>query len=234
MRSTVALVVLAAAIASHAQPTTDIGLFAGSAPNTLEVRVRPTTAFTEVVSSLTFTLRWESSSGATIAGPSGLNITQNCPGGFFITPSGDSTVASGGFNYYTFNAFGFAQLSAACSGQTWAAGTERVIAVIPFRPGSACCGFRIVNDAFTTSSNKSYYISLNGLERTGSIYSTAAVKAIRGDLNRDGQVNVTDFGLFVNAFGVPCSGCAADLNFDNAVNVTDFGLFVNVFGTACP
>lgn len=222
------------ATSALAQPTTDIGLFAGSAPNTLEVRVRPNAAFTQVVSSITFTLRWEAGSGATIAGPSSLVVGQNCPGGFFITPSGDSTVVNGGFNYYTFNAFGFAQLSAACSGQTWAANTERVIATIPFRPGAACANFRIVNDGFTGAENKDFFISLNGLPRTGTIYSSAAVKAVRGDLNRDGQVNITDFGLFVNAFGAPCSGCAADLNVDNTVNVSDFGLFVNVFGIVCP
>ncbi|HMQ76963.1 MAG TPA: dockerin type I domain-containing protein [Flavobacteriales bacterium] len=222
------------ATTAYAQPTTDIGLFAGTAANTLEVRVRPNASFTEVMSSLTFTIRWESTSGATIAGPSTLSIGQNCPGGFFVTPSGDSTVTNGGFNYYTFNAFGFAQLSAACPGQTWTANTERVIATIPIRPGVACANFRIVNDAYTTANNKDFFISLNGLPRTGTIYSAAAVKAVRGDLNRDGQVNITDFGLFVNAFGAPCTGCAADLNFDNTVNVSDFGLFVNVFGIVCP
>ena len=57
--------------------------------------------------------------------------------------------------------------------------------------------------------------------------------ACPGDLNSDLQVNSTDFGLFVGAFGSSCSGCSADLNDDGSVNSTDFGLFVGSFGSNC-
>ncbi|MBL7984263.1 MAG: hypothetical protein JNM91_04660 [Flavobacteriales bacterium] len=57
--------------------------------------------------------------------------------------------------------------------------------------------------------------------------------ACPGDLNTDLQVNSTDFGLFVGAFGSSCSGCSADLNDDGSVNSTDFGLFVASFGSNC-
>ena len=41
-----------------AQPLTDIGLFPNASPNTLEVRLRPDASFNQVVSNLTFTIRW--------------------------------------------------------------------------------------------------------------------------------------------------------------------------------
>jgi hypothetical protein len=54
-----------------------------------------------------------------------------------------------------------------------------------------------------------------------------------GDLNNDGIVNTTDFGLFVAAYGGSCSNCPADLNDDQIVNISDFGLFVSAFGDTC-
>ena len=230
-----AVAALSVSTVSAQLPTSvDIGLFPGAVPNTLEVRVLPSASFGQLMSSLTFTIRWETASGATIAGPASLVIGQNCPSGFTITPSGDGTVTSGGFNYCTFNAFGFSQLADACADQVWAANTERVIATIPFRPGGACANFTIAADGYSSSSNRNYYISLNGSARTGGIYSTNAVRAVRGDLNRDVQVNITDFSLFVNAFGGACSSCVADLNFDGSVNASDFTLFVNAYGVVCP
>lgn len=57
--------------------------------------------------------------------------------------------------------------------------------------------------------------------------------ACAGDFNTDQAVNSTDLGLFVGAFGHPCTGCAEDMNHDQVVNSTDFGLFVSVFGSVC-
>lgn len=43
-----------------------------------------------------------------------------------------------------------------------------------------------------------------GVFRGAGAVGQAAVYAVRGDLNRDDQVNITDFGLFVNVFGIVC------------------------------
>lgn len=216
-----------------AQPLTDIGLFNGAAPNTLEVRVRPDAAFSQLVSAVTFTVRWETASGATIAPPASLVLGLNCPSGIPLAASPDGTVTNGAFSYYTFNAFSLAQLSSACASQVWAANIERAIASIPIRPGTTCARFNIVNDTFTASQNKDFYLALNSVERDDQIYSTE-VKVLRGDINRDGSVNATDFSLFAGAFGGPCSGCAADLDFNGPVNTSDFSLFVGAFGRTCP
>lgn len=63
-----------------------------------------------------------------------------------------------------------------------------------------------------------------------------------GDLNNDGQVNDTDFVLFVAAYNLLlCSdpampaGCPADLNRDTTVDDADFSIFVNAYDNlVCP
>ena len=49
--------------------------------------------------------------------------------------------------------------------------------------------------------------------------------ACPADLNHDGQVDGTDMGLLLSAWG-PCQGCEADLNGDGQVNGTDLGLLL--------
>jgi hypothetical protein len=218
--------------AAMAQPLTDIGLFAGTAPNTVEVRLRPDAAFSQVVSSLTFTVRWETASGATIDPPASLSLGLNCPSGIPLSPSSDGVRTDGAFSYYTFNAFGFSTLTNACPTQVWQANVERVIATIPVRPGASCANFAIVNDAYTQAQNKNFFISLNGLPRTDLIYGTP-VRVLRGDLNRDGLVNTSDFAIFISAFGSACTGCAADLDQNGTVNTSDFSLFILAFGQSC-
>jgi len=49
------------------------------------------------------------------------------------------------------------------------------------------------------------------------------------DLDNDGLVGGTDFGVFVGLFGA--SGTVADLDGDGLVGGTDFGAFVALFGS---
>jgi hypothetical protein len=51
-----------------------------------------------------------------------------------------------------------------------------------------------------------------------------------GDLDQDGVVAGTDFGLFVGLFGA--ANTAADFDGDGVVAGTDFSLFVSLFGSA--
>lgn len=57
-----------------------------------------------------------------------------------------------------------------------------------------------------------------------------------GDVNCDGAVNVTDFGVFAADFGANLGDANynpdADFNSDSSINVLDFGVFAGDFG--CP
>ena len=56
-----------------------------------------------------------------------------------------------------------------------------------------------------------------------------------GDANGDNQVDLTDFGILVNAFGSSSGGSGydtrADFSCDGSVDLTDFGILVNSFGS---
>ncbi|MFT3886063.1 MAG: hypothetical protein QM724_11735 [Flavobacteriales bacterium] len=163
---------LLGATAAFAQnPTSiDIDLAAGSAANTLDVKVRANgQAFSDVVSSLTFTLRWPASSPATLG-----TATQYCPGGYFLAPSGQvsSTVGGVAYNYMTYSAFGNARIALACSDQNWAAGTWRTVLTIPVDGITACTAFNIVNDAYATANNRKFFVALNGFDKTGALGGT--------------------------------------------------------------
>ncbi len=59
------------------------------------------------------------------------------------------------------------------------------------------------------------------------------------DINGDGSVNISDFGVLSAAFGSnpasPNWNPAADLNMDGAVNISDFGILSSEFGRGnCP
>jgi hypothetical protein len=59
-----------------------------------------------------------------------------------------------------------------------------------------------------------------------------------GDLNGDGQRNVTDFTLFAAAYGSQIGDANydpnADLSGNGFVNATDFSQFASYYGTPCP
>lgn len=162
----------------HGQ-TIDIGVFNSSVANTLEVRVRPNqTLSAQVISSMTFTIRWQTSSGAnlgTIQQQIGSMGAGWCPSEVIpLSKSPDGQIDNGGFRYQTINGFGFAQLQN-CSfsaGYSWPANVETVIARIPVTNATGCVSFNIVNDSFTTANNKDYYASIGGQPATGAIYST--------------------------------------------------------------
>ncbi len=59
---------------------------------------------------------------------------------------------------------------------------------------------------------------------------------LRGDLDRDGDIDFTDFLLFVEAFntnaGDPNYNLLADIDDNGVIDFTDFLSFINLFGTA--
>ena len=154
-----------------AQHQLDIGLFPSATPNVLELRVRSAQTFQFVVSEITFTIRWETASGATL-GP----ISQpSCPTQTIgLVASGDGEVNVGGFRYKTFSGFGGMQLQqcGTQSGYNWPAGQEVVIATFPVSNVTGCANFNIVNDSYTNANNKDYYSSFGGAPVTGVIFSS--------------------------------------------------------------
>lgn len=156
-----------------AQHQLDIGLFPSATPNVLELRVRSAQTFQFVVSEITFTIRWETASGATLGA---INLA-SCPSQTIpLTASGDGEVNVGGFRYKTFSGFGSIQLQqcGTQSGYNWPAGQEVVIATFPVSNVTGCANFNIVNDSYTGANNKDYYASFGGSPVTGTIFSSPA------------------------------------------------------------
>lgn len=160
-----ALCVALLALTAKAQlPLLDITL-APNANNELEVKVRPDQAFGGLFSSLVFTVRWETASGA------GLDVpVQAMPAMAYMPISLSGTVMTdGAFSYATYAGFGFAPLTS--FGASWVAGTEYTVATLPVLNGTSV--FEISADSYTQGINGGYFVSLNGSDQTGVIYSTS-------------------------------------------------------------
>jgi hypothetical protein len=167
------LLFLALAAIAQVPGTVDLGLFQAPGANTLEVRVRPNgTGYNGVVTALTFTIRWESASGALLGGLSQVIDGNNCPSQTLpIQPSPDGQVDAAGFRYLNFNGFGFVPLSG-CSqqaGYSWPANAWTPVMRVPVLSGAGCAAFSIVNDTYTAANNQDYYLSLFGAESNGAI-----------------------------------------------------------------
>jgi hypothetical protein len=163
LRALAILVPLGVAAAVSADPTVDITLVDGGA-GSLEVRFRPDGTFNGLFSSLVFTVRWSDASGATLGDPA---QTPPVIQYMSVSPAG-SQVIEGGYRYQIYAGFGFTPLSAV--GASWTAGQEVVLMTIPVSGGSS--QFEIVNDSWTVAHNGNFYVSLNGVDHTGSIYAT--------------------------------------------------------------
>jgi uncharacterized repeat protein (TIGR01451 family) len=157
-----------------AQPIVDIGLFAGPVPNTLQVRLLPHGPFSAVLGSLTFTVRWPAASVATLG-----QETNSCPGA--IPCSSLPVEVVGNYQYVTINSFGISAL--VDEGCPWVGNEEVMITTIPVLNSSDLSEFRIVNDAYTTAYNRDYFLSLSGLDRTGSIYAGGVINPGDGIVN---------------------------------------------------
>lgn len=59
-----------------------------------------------------------------------------------------------------------------------------------------------------------------------------AIELCRADFNRDGTLNLADFGAFQTAFAL--GDPRADFNGDGVLNLADFGAFQSAFALGCP
>lgn len=165
MRTFFAALGLSIGAGLHAQlPTVDVTLVANP-NNELEVKVRPDLPFDGLFSSIVFTIRWETASGATLDNP-----LQVLPAAAYIPLSlSGSIMTDGTYSYATYAGFGFSPLSNL--GASWNAAAEYTLVTIPVQNGTAL--FEISDDTFTGTMNGSYFVSLNGTDRTGVIYSSS-------------------------------------------------------------
>ena len=150
----------------------DIDLVQNTNPTTLEVRVRPNgQGFGDVVSNLTFTIRWATGTTTALG-----TRTGPCPGAL-PTPTAQVTNPSflgvpTGFNYRTYNLVMLSLLDD--EGCPWPADEWTTIMTVPVtNVGAGCTTFQIVSDDWTGANNRNYFCSLGGINKTGIIEPTA-------------------------------------------------------------
>jgi hypothetical protein len=138
--------------------------------NSLEVYVRANgQPFGDVFSGLTFTIRWITTSPATLG-----NRVNTCPSGIPISPTPQVTnplvdEVPTGFNYRTYNGFGTSLLSD--EGCPLPQDEWYLVMTVSVENDTACTEFNIANDLFTDSPGnaRDFYISLGGIDETGAI-----------------------------------------------------------------
>ena len=127
----------------------------------LELRLLPDGFFNDLVSNTVITVRWETTPGVSVFSPQYVDPAYLGATGPIIS-TGISTDDI--YSYATFSTIGFGNLSD--QGIAWTGGVE-----VPFfrvnytNPSGACLDFEVVDDAYQTGENISWYISLNALEK---------------------------------------------------------------------
>lgn len=176
--------------------------------NSLEVYIRVNgQPFGDVLSGLTFTIRWETTSTATL----GARVN-TCPSGIPISATAQETnpLLDGvptGYNYRSYNAFGTSLLTD--EGCPIPQDEWYLVMTVAINNNTGCTEFNIVNDDWTDSPGnaRDYFVSLGGIDLTGSIDSTSA---FIGACAVDCQGNVGGIALP----GTPCDD-------DSTVTVND-------------
>ncbi|MCO6482621.1 MAG: hypothetical protein J5I62_07495, partial [Flavobacteriales bacterium] len=145
----------------------DVQLVQGASDDELlvQMKIHSTAGFGGILSALTLTIRYDAASPQSL-GPS----TTFCSAWSTLPPT--PVVVNDGIAYRTYNGFGLNRLGdpvndGGCNTilmpETWF-----TIATIPVI-GEGCTSFTLGNDAFTDNQNRSYYVSMNGWDVTGSV-----------------------------------------------------------------
>lgn len=150
-------------VAAQAQMQVDIGLYENE--KGLEVRLRPTEAFSGAVSAVVFTIRWENGGGGALSDMQ----QKRAPQLYLPTTRSGPVQQEGQYAYQVYAGFGMDLMEDL--DMNWEAGKEYTIANIPVAPGAR---YELVNDDWTTRSNGNYYLSLGGDDHTGVIYKKSA------------------------------------------------------------
>jgi hypothetical protein len=143
--------------------------------NSLEIYIRANgQPFGDVLSGLTFTIRWVTTSPATL-GPR----VNTCPSGIPISATAQETnpmvdSVPTGYNYRSYNAFGTSLLSD--EGCPLPQDEWFLVMTVAVENIEGCTEFNIVNDSWTNSPGnaRDYFVSLGGFDLTGAIEPTSA------------------------------------------------------------
>lgn len=128
----------------------------------VEVRLRPDQNFSQLVSSVLFTVRWDASADVHLGALSQPGQTSAYVP---VIRSGGEQEANG-YRYQIFASVSLTPMD--WVDESWQAGQEYVIARInPSGPAN----FHLAEDDWTFANNGDYYVSLNGLDTTGDLYS---------------------------------------------------------------
>ncbi len=142
----------------------DIGIFESSAPNKMEIRIKPDFMINadDIISGITFTVRWNNPN---------LTITSVDPIYPFNVMKMGAAVPDGGFYYQVFGSIPMDDV-----GTPIPPGTERVISAFSYSGSGDVC-FQIINNEWTAINNGDVYLEYNGLtwlDYTGIIYEPTA------------------------------------------------------------
>lgn len=145
-------------------PTIDI-TWATLPTDQIEVRMRPDGPFSSLFSSCVFTVRWLDTGGQGLGSVQQVMPYQLCVP---VAKSGGEQV-SGIYRYQVF--YGSSLLSFQDAELAWEGGQEYVVCLINTLGGAGA--YEIVNDDWTgvVTNNGDFYVSLEGQDRTGEIYS---------------------------------------------------------------
>lgn len=152
---------IAASSLAQQLPHVDITL-ADNGADQLEVRIRPTADFNQMASNLVFTLRWQEQFG-----PALTPVAPVYPQSEYLPLSTMDLMNGGnGFLYRTFSAVAMAPMSE--FGAAWQGGVEYPVCTLDvLTPGVEVI---LGNDDFTTANNRDFFMSLNGVDRTGGFF----------------------------------------------------------------
>jgi len=169
-----AVVVSGAALTVSAQvPLIDISLEHDQANAQLLIYLRANDQdFGQVMSNVVFTVRWPDSSPATL----GIGASEWCPPpNQALNLAASASVTPGnGFRYRTWTSIGLTQIAevqddGGCA-QSLLANEWAHVLTIPVNADPGDTAFEIAADGYTEQENRGYYVSLNGLAATGSIF----------------------------------------------------------------
>ncbi len=139
----------------------DLGLYSTVLPDSFEVRAFSTgSQFTGAVSSMTMTVRWESSTGGVM---NGQDVSSTCLGealSFGVVQDVQ------GYRYFNMNLFSIRALDEA---QCAIDSEGTVLFGFRIRELTSCGHVSIVNNSYTDLNNSSYYMSIDGWDVTGAI-----------------------------------------------------------------
>ncbi len=187
-----------------AQPTVDIGLYPG-APGCIELRITPDSDFNGLLSALSFTLgRTDDGGGRQMT----LEQTDAMRQLVALGPSGGEHIV-GTERYRIFSGIGMSTL--ASIGQVWKGGISYTVATLRATEAEQP---HIINDdwARDRAHNGAFYLSLNGLDRTGRVVAASVADEVEHALSLSVTPNPWSAGpIYVDVRGAEQGAVRLDL-----------------------